>query len=498
VEKWRAQCGNLRASKRYFPYFGLLGVAVTLVGITSVQYNRAQADVLGGPLPAPPLPPENVQLTPVEKLGKLMLYDSSLSNPPGYSCATCHVPETGFTGPNSEINAFSGPQPGVVPGRFSNRKPQSYLYAAFSPVGPYYDPGLKTWLGGNFWNGRVPDLATQALQPPLNPNEMANIPEGPYPPANGGYAPLLVQKLANRPYTPLFKAVYGQDAFDVFSPKQIYELFGEAIAAYESSGEVCAFSSKYDASKYGTPPKNLYTLTTSEERGRQLFFGEAQCSACHSSAPVPAIQAITQGKETFTMYCYANIGVPRNIYNPYYQQTDRESDPHGYNPLGTKYIDYGLGANPNPAPDGTRFYEKVPGDIPQFRGLFKTASMRSVDKRPSPDFVKAYMHNGVFKSLKDVVRFYNKRNIAVDPNGKEIAFDLRKGPPPGYTPLFPPPEVLDNVQNVTGVPPSQATSATESNGQVGNLQLAEQQEDDLVNFIKILTDGYTKPNPISR
>jgi cytochrome c peroxidase len=123
--------------------------------------------------------------------------------------------------------------------------------------------------------------------------------------------------------------------------------------------------------------------------------------------------------------------------------------------------------------------------------------VRGTDKRPSPDFVKAYMHNGVFKSLKDVVHFYNKRNIAVNANGKEIAFDLRKDPPSGYTPLFPPPEVLDNVQNVTGVPPSQATSATESNGQVGNLQLNSQQEADLVDFQKILSDGYTKPNPVS-
>jgi len=490
-------CKKAVPIKRRLICVGLVGLAIALAGITFLQYNRAKADVLGGPLPPPPLPPNDLQLTPVEKLGKLMLYDSSLSNPPGYSCATCHVPETGFTGPSSEINAFSGPQPGVVPGRFSNRKPQSYLYASFSPVGPYYDSGLKTWLGGDFWNGRVPDLATQALQPPLNPNEMANIPDGPYPPLNGGHSPLLVQKLANRPYTPLFKEVYGQDAFQVFSPQRIYQLFGEAIAAYESSGEVCAFSSKYDASKYGTPPKNLYTLTDSEERGRKLFFGEAQCSACHSSAAVPAIQAITQGKDTFTMYCYANIGVPKNIGNPYYQQTDKESNPHGYNSRGTNYIDYGLGANPNPARDGTRFYQKVPGDVPQFRGLFKTPSMRSVDKRPSPEFVKAYMHNGVFKSLPEVVRFYNKRNIAMDANGKEIVFDLRKGPPPGCTPLFPPPEVLDNVQNVTGVPPSQATSATESNGQVGNLQLTQQQEDDLVNFIKILSDGYTKPNPVS-
>jgi hypothetical protein len=85
----------------------------------------------------------------------------------------------------------------------------------------------------------------------------------------------------------------------------------------------------------------------------------------------------------------------------------------------------------------------------------------------------------------------------VDANGKEIPFDLRKGPSPGYTPLFPPPEVLDNVQNVLGVTPSQATSSTESNGQVGNLQLSAEQEDDLLDFLKILSDGYTKPNPVS-
>jgi cytochrome c peroxidase len=349
----------------------LLCLAGAIVGL--LLYDRAQANVLGGPLPAPRMPPDSTRLTPVEKLGKLMLYDTTLSNPPGYACATCHVPETGCTGPNSEINAFSGPQPGVVPGRFSDRKPQSYLYAAFSPEGPYYDAGLRTWLGGNFWDGRVADLAKQGLQPPINPNEMANVPEGPYTPANGGYSPLLVQKLAKRSYTPLFRQIYGQDAFQLYTPKQIYELFAEALAAYQSSGEVCAFSSKYDASKYATPPKNLYTLSASEERGRQLFFGQAQCSACHSSAAVSAIQAITQGKDTFTMYCYANIGVPKNVENPYYQQTDKESNPHGYNSLGTRYIDYGLGANPNPAPDGTRFYKNIPGDIPRVPWSFQGA-----------------------------------------------------------------------------------------------------------------------------
>jgi hypothetical protein len=57
------------------------------------------------------------------------------------------------------------------------------------------------------------------------------------------------------------------------------------------------------------------------------------------------------------------------------QQTDKESNPHGYNSIGTKYVDYGLGADPNPAPDGTRFYKNVPGDISEFRGL-KAPSLR--------------------------------------------------------------------------------------------------------------------------
>jgi hypothetical protein len=35
---------------------------------------------------------------------------------------------------------------------------------------------------------------------------------------------------------------------------------------------------------------------------------------------------------------------------------------------------------------------------------------------------------------------------------------------------------------------------TAENRQVGNLGLTASQEADLVNFLKILTDGYTKPN----
>ena len=190
--------------------------------------------------------------------------------------------------------------------------------------------------------------------------------------------------------------------------------------------------------------------------------------------------------------------MPPNPNNPYYQQTDPTNNPYGYNPQGTAFIDYGLGANPNPAPDGTAFMSATGGDIPAFRGLFKAPSLRNVDQRPSPSFVKSYMHNGVFKSLAQVVHFYNKRNIAVNAAGDEVAFDLRVGPPSGYTPLFPPPEVMDNVQNVAGLTIGQSRqgeSDVATDGQIGNLQLTAEEENDLVCFLRTLTDGFNASSP---
>ena len=71
------------------------------------------------------------------------------------------------------------------------------------------------------------------------------------------------------------------------------------------------------------PAGTLYTLSASEERGRQLYFGigakNAHCAECHSSSASPPVLAMTNGKDTFTMYCFANIGVPKNFNNPFYQ-----------------------------------------------------------------------------------------------------------------------------------------------------------------------------------
>jgi cytochrome c peroxidase len=57
----------------------------------------------------------------VELLGKAMLYDKQLSVNRNQACAFCHMPETGFTGPVSELNRTTGSYPGSVRTRFSNR-----------------------------------------------------------------------------------------------------------------------------------------------------------------------------------------------------------------------------------------------------------------------------------------------------------------------------------------------------------------------------------------
>jgi cytochrome c peroxidase len=59
-------------------------------------------------------------------LGKLTLYDKDFVGNRNKVCTFCHVPETGFTGPVSELNRTTGAYPGSVRARFSDRKPQSH------------------------------------------------------------------------------------------------------------------------------------------------------------------------------------------------------------------------------------------------------------------------------------------------------------------------------------------------------------------------------------
>jgi cytochrome c peroxidase len=86
--------------------------------------------------------------------------------------------------------------------------------------------------------------------------------------------------------------------------------------------------------------------------------------------------------------------------------------------------------------------------------------------RPCPTFVKAYMHNGYLKSLKEVVHFYNTRDAL--PRCKQ-------GDPGEKVTCWAPPEVGENLSK-----------------QLGDLGLTDKEEDQIVAFLKTLTDGYAR------
>ena len=127
-----------------------------------------------------------VPLSPMEQLGKSIFFDTYLSIEQNQSCATCHAPAAGWTGPDSPINAAGAVYEGSILGRFGNRKPPSSGYATPSPILHFVlekennkNKVEALFIGGNFWDGRATGeklgnpAADQAQGPFLNPLEQA-------------------------------------------------------------------------------------------------------------------------------------------------------------------------------------------------------------------------------------------------------------------------------------------------------------------------------------
>ncbi|HEY9731731.1 MAG TPA: cytochrome c peroxidase [Drouetiella sp.] len=423
---------------------------------------------------------KKVQASDLATLGETLFNDETLSNPPGQSCASCHSSQVAFTFPDSATNAILGAVPGAVKSRFGFRLPPSVTYAAFSPPGPFYDPSVETYVGGQFWDGRAADLTAQAQFPEFNPNEMNDITHNLKDPA------LVLHKVESGPSGRMFKRVYGENAFSA-SPDANMVRIGQAIAAFEQTRKVNPFSSKYDLYLAGKTK-----LTSSEMNGLRLFTGsstgrpggpanykDAKCAACHGIPEDPST-----GPDLFSNFCFTNIGVPKNRTNPFYTNTNAGENPLGYNKLGSKFIDLGLGDFLYPSfglPAGNvGTGSNNQGDFLAINGTFKAPSLRNIDKRPYPGFVRAYMHNGVFKSLKEVVHFYNTRNLTTVP-GEVIDFTKPdpyaglKGKPLQDRPEYASPDTLSNPSGNT-------------DEEVGNLGLTASEEDDIIAFLKTLSD----------
>jgi cytochrome c peroxidase len=379
--------------KKTLPWLAVLTMVLLLVAVAGAVQAK------GGPT--------SLTLTPQEELGKFLFIDTNLSDPAGQACAACHAPQVGWTGPDPAINAGGAVYEGAVKGNFGNRKPPASAYAGDSPI-LHYD-GTK-WVGGMFWDGRATGatlgdpLAEQAQGPFLNPLEQ-----------NNASAQVVIDKVLVSSYKDLFLQVCTDSDM-----AERYECIGRSIAAYERSKEVSQFTSKYD---YWL--KGRAKLTGQEQRGLELFTGKAKCANCHV-APF------------FTDFTYDNLGVPRNPKNPFYNEPQ-------WNPAGQAWVDEGLGG----------FLRSINDpNYAQELGKQKVPTLRNVDLRLSKKFVKAYSHNGYFKSLEEIVHFYNTRDV------------------PGAG--WPAPEVAANINTA----------------EMGNLGLNRGEELAIVAFLQTLSDGY--------
>src|SRR5882757_11034731 len=441
-------------------------------------------------------------------LGKTEIYDMNLSPLGHIACATCHAPYTGFRGSTSIFNATTASQPGGVPitnatppepnYRFGPRNPQSYAYAPFAPI-LHYNATQGSFYGGNFWDMRATGIrlgnpaAEQAQGPPVNPLEhgLFDIPVYVYKLSKSEYAsffeeywgmgslssinwPANIETFAATPGPaptpdPLLAQLSQADQNLVMSA---YDHAAQSMAAYEAGPEVSPFSSKFD---YALANPTQSVLTRDELEGWNLFRGKAQCNTCH----LDGTENIKKGKITpadaasvaplFTDFTSANIGTPQNFALPFLYENMPDQFGYVANPAGLNYVDLGVGGflagTGDPNPDLVAL-------APQFNGKVQVPTLRNVDLRPRPDFVKAYMHNGYFKTLESVVHFYNTRDTLNGgvhlPAGGEFEGAL----------YWPPPEVNVNLDQT-----------------IGHLGLSAKEEQQIVLFMKTLTDGYVPSNP---
>ena len=314
-----------------------------------------------------------------EALGERLFSDPNLSLNRTQSCATCHNPEHGFidnrinpTFHSTQVTAGSLGDDGVSIG---DRNAPTAAYAAFSPVFKYgtrtrvqnqsADIGIYSgFLGGQFWDGRAKDLATQAGGPPLNPGEM-NMPSK---------AAVIERIKENSEYVDAFERLFSNEIFN--DVDTAYDAMTQAIGDFEFNNRdtFYPFDSKYDLSLAGN---YSYDPNSKASLGKVLFFGsDFTCAACHQ------LRQIGVEGELFTSFEYHNIGVPENT-------TLRAIN-------GVTEADLGLFNNP-------QVNEKA--DANNHKGKFKVPTLRNVAVSAP------YMHNGVFNELETVITFYEHAKL---------------------------------------------------------------------------------------
>lgn len=305
-----------------------------------------------GPVPQPPegrAPAERIQL------GRLLFFDPILGGEKDVSCATCHHPAFAFADGRQFSAGVSGV--GLGPDRMlgvsaisgqpigaTPRNSPTVLNAAYNSD----SLGRPGHLGRQFWDGRAAGLEEQARGPITSRIEMAG----------DAYSvdvarDSVVARLRSIPeYVDRFRAAFPVEATVAAGGDIItMETYGRALAAYER--ELVTRRTPFDRYASGDDA----ALTAQQKRGLELFFSSAQCGQCHSGP-------------MFSDFSFRVVGVPQ----------------------------VGAGGTVLPGDDlGREEHTGLESD----RRAFRTPSLRNVE------LTAPYMHDGVFSSLDQVIRFYD-------------------------------------------------------------------------------------------
>lgn len=177
----------------------------------------------------------------IVKLGKKLFFDKLLSRNGTVSCATCHVPQQGFT--QNGKRSSTG-----IDGKVGRRNAPTLLNIAFAE--------------SLFVDGRAESLEEQAWQPILAPDEMGNP----------SVSAVLIRIQQSQKYKLLFNEIFGEESLSKIT-------VAKALSAYQRS--LVSGESAYDRWYYDGEDE---AMGKSAERGYQIFAGQAQCWQCHSMA----------------------------------------------------------------------------------------------------------------------------------------------------------------------------------------------------------------------
>lgn len=419
---------NISISRRLIARARLVAAVACTATLLSVSLAAAAAP-LAPPPPAPQAPPAPTRL---QIIGEQLFNDANLSEPRGTACIHCHRAATGFADNHgSRLGVPIGSQPTAL----GLRNAMSNAYGAFVPTFQFRVVGGDTdAIGGHFWDGRADTAALQALGPFLLAREM-----------NNPNAAAVVRKVAASPYAPLLKAEFGARIFD--TPDLAFQKLGVAIAAFEATPALQPFSSKYDRFVAGD-----VAFDGNERRGMALFMDtqRANCIACHVMNPASRKPA----DNLFTDFAYYAEGIPRN-----------KVIPDNANP---GFFDLGL-CGPNRQRPALTPVVPVTVTIEQFCGAFRMVSLRNVALR------QAFMHNGFFKNLREVIDFYSTRNS-----------DPKRWYGPAGVPNDLPAAYVANI--IRDKAPFNRPAAA------GPL-FSPAETDDMLAFLRTLNDGFVIPAP---